>query len=460
MSRARLGALTCALALVLALAATAQAKTRAAADRGHAPPPQLRSMLRDVSARKIEASIRTLAGFGTRHTLSSQDDPNRGIGAARDWIFDQFQQSAANSDGRMTVQKQSFVQPPGPRNPTPVVVTNLVATLRGTQPESANRVYVVSGHYDSRCTDVLNFTCDAPGADDDASGVAVSLELARVMATRKLDATIVFMAVAGEEQNLFGSTFFAQQAKAAGMDVEGMFTNDIVGSSTSDTGRRDPFTVRLFSEGVPTTETPAQAALRQSIGGENDGPSRQLARYVKEVGENSATGMHVRLIWRRDRFLRGGDQISFLQQGYPAARFTEPAENFAHQHQDVRVENGVQFGDLPEFVDFNYTARVARVNGAALWSLAMAPTAPKNARVDTTQLTNDTTLSWNANPEPDLAGYEIVWRESTAPLWEHTIPVGNVTRFTIKDLSKDNVQVGVRAVDRDGNRSPVSYPTP
>jgi hypothetical protein len=341
-----------------------------------------------------------------------------------------------------------------------VVVTNLVATLRGTQPESANRVYVVSGHYDSRCTDVLNFTCDAPGADDDASGVAVSLELARVMATRKLDATIVFMAVAGEEQNLFGSTFFAQQAKAAGMDVEGMFTNDIVGSSTSDTGRRDPFTVRLFSEGVPTTETPAQAALRQSIGGENDGPSRQLARYVKEVGENSATGMHVRLIWRRDRFLRGGDQISFLQQGYPAARFTEPAENFAHQHQDVRVENGVQFGDLPEFVDFNYTARVARVNGAALWSLAMAPTAPKNARVDTTQLTNDTTLSWNANPEPDLAGYEIVWRESTAPLWEHTIPVGNVTRFTIKDLSKDNVQVGVRAVDRDGNRSPVSYPTP
>jgi hypothetical protein len=460
MSRARLGALTCALALVLALAATAQAKTRAAADRGHAPPPQLRSMLRDVSARNIEASIRTLAGFGTRHTLSSQDDPNRGIGAARDWIFDQFQQSAAKSDGRMTVQKQSFVQPPGPRNPTPVVVTNLVATLRGTQPESANRVYVVSGHYDSRCTDVLNFTCDAPGADDDASGVAVSLELARVMATRKLDATIVFMAVAGEEQNLFGSTFFAQQAKAAGMDVEGMFTNDIVGSSTSDTGRRDPFTVRLFSEGVPTTETPAQAALRQSIGGENDGPSRQLARYVKEVGENSATGMHVRLIWRRDRFLRGGDQISFLQQGYPAARFTEPAENFAHQHQDVRVENGVQFGDLPEFVDFNYTARVARVNGAALWSLAMAPTAPKNARVDTTQLTNDTTLSWNANPEPDLAGYEIVWRESTAPLWEHTIPVGNVTRFTIKDLSKDNVQVGVRAVDRDGNRSPVSYPTP
>jgi hypothetical protein len=467
MSKVRRVAL--AAGLVLAVAAAVAIPSSAAPTRGKArssngnpngPSPALRSMLREIDARKVERDIRTLAGFGTRHTLSSQTDPNRGIGAARDWIYDQFQSYAAASGGRMTVQKQSFVQPPGPRNPDPVTVTNLVATLRGTQPESADRVYVVSGHYDSRCTDVLNFTCDAPGADDDASGVAAVLELARVMAKRQFDATIVFMAVAGEEQGLYGSTFFAQQAKAAGMDVEGMFTNDIVGSSTSDKGRRDPFTVRLFSEGVPTTETPQQAALRQSIGGENDGVSRQLARYVKEVGENSATGMRVRLVWRRDRYLRGGDQIPFLQQGYPAARFTEPAEDFAHQHQDVRVENGKQFGDLPEFVDFAYTARVARVNGAALANLAWAPTAPKNARVDTTQLTNDTTLTWNANPEPDLAGYEVVWRESTAPLWEHTIPVGNVTTFTIPDLSKDNVQLGVRAVDRDGYRSPVAFPIP
>jgi hypothetical protein len=467
MSKVRRVAL--AAGLVLAVAAAVAIPSSAAPTRGKArssngnpngPSPALRSMLREIDARKVERDIRTLAGFGTRHTLSSQTDPNRGIGAARDWIYDQFQSYAAASGGRMTVQKQSFVQPPGPRNPDPVTVTNLVATLRGTQPESADRVYVVSGHYDSRCTDVLNFTCEAPGADDDASGVAAVLELARVMAKRQFDATIVFMAVAGEEQGLYGSTFFAQQAKAAGMDVEGMFTNDIVGSSTSDKGRRDPFTVRLFSEGVPTTETPQQAALRQSIGGENDGVSRQLARYVKEVGENSATGMRVRLVWRRDRYLRGGDQIPFLQQGYPAARFTEPAEDFAHQHQDVRVENGKQFGDLPEFVDFAYTARVARVNGAALANLAWAPTAPKNARVDTTQLTNDTTLTWNANPEPDLAGYEVVWRESTAPLWEHTIPVGNVTTFTIPDLSKDNVQLGVRAVDRDGYRSPVAFPIP
>jgi hypothetical protein len=452
-----------AVTVIAAAAPSSAATPRAKAwvsERPHGPSPGLRAMLREIDPGRIRSDIHTLVGFGTRHTLSSQDDPQRGIGAARDWIDAQLQSYAAASGGRMTVARQSFVQPPGPRNPNPVTVTNLVATLRGTQPASTDRVYVVSGHYDSRCTDVLDFTCDAPGADDDASGVAAVLELARVMAKRQFDATIVFMAVAGEEQGLYGSTFFAAQAKAQNMDVEGMFTNDIIGSSTSDQGVRDPFTVRLFSEGVPTSETPAQAALRQSIGGENDGPSRQLARYVKEVGENSATQMHVRLVWRRDRYLRGGDQIPFLQQGYPAARFTEPAENFAHQHQDVRVENGVQFGDLEQFVDFPYVARVARVNGAALANLALAPTAPKHASIDTTQLTNDTTLTWDANPEPDLAGYEIVWRESTAPLWEHTIRVGNVTSYTIKNLSKDNVQVGVRAVDRDGYRSPVAFPLP
>src|SRR3954449_5669120 len=213
------------------------------------------------------------------------------------------------------------------------------------------------------------------------------------MAKRSFDATIVFMAVAGEEQGLYGSTYYATQAKQSGMDIQGMFTNDIVGSSTGDRGQRDPFTVRVFSEGVPTTETPEQAQLRQSIGGENDGPSRQLARYIKEVGENHATHMNVRLIWRRDRYLRGGDHIPFLQQGYPAARFTEPAENFAHQHQDIRVEDGVQYGDLFKFVDVNYTARVARVDGAALANLALAPTAPKDATIDTTLLTNDTTLN-------------------------------------------------------------------
>lgn len=416
-------------------------------------------MLKEISSRNIERSIRKQVSFGTRHTLSSQTDPERGIGAARDWIFEEFQRYAADSGGRMTVELQSFVQPATPpRIPGDTTITNVVATLRGTQ--SPDRVYVVSGHYDSRCSDVNNAVCDAPGANDDASGVAAVLEAARVMSKRSFDATIIFMAVAGEEQGLFGSAHFAREARAANMDVAGMFTNDIVGSSVSDHGTRDPFSVRLFAEGVPTSETPQQAALRRSIGGENDGPSRQLARYIKEYGENKSTRMEVRLIWRRDRFLRGGDQIPFLEQGYSAVRFTEPNENFAHQHQDVRVENGVQFGDLIEFVDFDYTARVTRVNVAALGSLALAPAQPNGARILTSQLTNDTDLVWQPNPEPDLAGYEVVWRETTEPLWTDSVRVGNVTSYTAKRMSKDNLQFGVRAVDRDGNRSPVSFPLP
>ncbi|GAA4710223.1 M20/M25/M40 family metallo-hydrolase [Phytohabitans rumicis] len=421
------------------------------------PSRALRALLDDIDRSRIEAAVRRLADFGTRHTLSSQDDPVRGIGAARDWIFDQFTGYAAASGGRMTVEKQSYVQQPGPRIPVPTVITNVVATLRGTT--APERVYVISGHYDSRVTDVLNATADAPGANDDASGVAVVLELARVLAGRPTEATIVFTAVAGEEQGLFGSAFQAQRYKAAGADVQGMFSNDIVGSSTADDGTRDPRTVRLFAEGVPTSETPAQATVRQSVGGENDSPSRQLARFVQDVAENDATGMDVRVIYRRDRYLRGSDHISYLQQGYPAARFTEPNEDFRHQHQDVRVEGGVQYGDLPEFCDFGFIARVAKVNAATLWSLAQAPGTPKNANILTAALTNDTTLRWQRGTEPDLAGYEVVWRETTAPEWTHVIPVGDVTTVTI-DLSKDNVFFGVRAVDRDGLRSPVAFPTP
>jgi hypothetical protein len=285
------------------------------------------------------------------------------------------------------------------------------------------------------------------------------MELARLFATRPTAATLVFTAVAGEEQGLFGSAFQARQYKAAGVDVQGMFSNDIVGSSVADDGTRDPRTIRLFAEGVPTAETPAEASVRQSVGGENDSPSRQLARFVQDVAENDATGMNVRIIYRRDRYLRGSDHISYLQQGYPAARFTEPNEDFRHQHQDVRVEDGVQFGDLPEFCDFGFITRVAKVNGAALWSLANGPGTPRGVNILTAALTNDTTLRWQRGPERDLAGYEVVWRETTAPEWTHVIPVGDVTTATI-DLSKDNVFFGVRAVDRDGLRSPVAFPTP
>ena len=425
--------------------------------RPQRPSGELRRMLGEIDHRRIEAIIRRLVAFGTRHTLSSQDDPVRGIGAARDWLFDQMQGIAATSGGRMTVAKQSFVQPAGSRIPAPTVITNVIAAITGSVTPS--RMYVVTGHYDSRVTDVLNGTADSPGADDDASGVAVVLELARVLATRQPDATIVLAAVAGEEQGLFGSTFMAAQLKAAGANIQGMFSNDIVGSSTDEKGDRHPHTVRLFNEGPPTSETAQQVSIRQSIGGENDYNSRQLSRFVLSVAQNDATDMSVRSVWRRDRYLRGSDHIPFLQQGYPALRFTEPAENFAHEHQDVRVENGVQFGDMIEFCDFPYIARVARVNLATIWSLSQAPGTPTGVRIDTTQLTNQSTLTWQRGAEPDLAGYEVLWRETTAPDWTNVIGVGDVTSVTI-DLAKDNVMFGVRAVDAAGHHSPVAFPLP
>src|SRR2546423_5671788 len=432
----------------------------AGADAGRRPQPpdrQLRDLLRQVDAGRIEATVRRLASFGTRHTLSSQTDPVRGIGAARDWILAQFQAIAATSGGRMTVEAQSFVQPVAPRIPTPTTITNIVATLRGVS--APTRAYVVSGHYDSRCTDVMNFTSDAPGADDDASGVALALEIARLFATRPIEATVIFTAVAGEEQGLYGSAFQARQYKAAGLDIQGMFSNDIIGSSTADNGARNPRIVRLFADGVPPTETATEASIRQAVGGENDSPARQLGRFAQDVAQNDDTGMRIRVIYRRDRYLRGSDHISYLQQGYPGLRFTEPVEDFAHEHQDVRVENGKQFGDLPEFCDFGYIARVTKVNAAVLWSLAQAPSTPRGVLIDTSQLTNQTTLRWTRGTEADLAGYEVVWRETTSPVWTTVVPVGDVTTPTL-DVSKDNVFFGVRAVDRDGHRSPVAFPQP
>jgi hypothetical protein len=426
--------------------------------RQQSPDKDLRDVLRDIDRDRIEATVRRLVAFGTRHTLSSQTDPVRGIGAAVNWVFDQFTAIAATSGGRMTVAKQSFVQPAGSRIPVPTTITNVVATLQGTT--SPERVYVVTGHLDSRVTDVLNGTDDAPGADDDASGVAAVLELARVLATRPIKSTIILAAVSGEEQGLFGSAFLAAQLKAAGADVQGAFSNDIIGTGDAHDGsQNDPHTVRLFVEGVPTAETSAQTSIRQAIGGENDGPSRQLGRFVQSVAENGLTDMRVRVIWRRDRYLRASDHVSFLQQAYPAARFTEPRENFNHEHQDVRVDNGVQFGDLPEFCDFGYIARVTKVNAATLWSLSQGPGTPKGAGIQAQVLTNQTTLQWTRGTEPDLAGYEVVWRETTAPDWTRVIDVGDVTTVTL-DMVKDNVHFGIRAVDRDGHRSPVAFPRP
>ncbi|KAG5635075.1 hypothetical protein H0H81_012508 [Sphagnurus paluster] len=420
------------------------------------PDAELTQILAQIDPERIKATITKLVSFGTRHTLSNQTDPTRGIGAARDWLASELRGYAAQSHGRMTVSVPSYVQPPASRIPSDTVISNVVATLRGSA--EPDRAYVISGHYDSRVSDSLNFVDDAPGANDDASGVAVTLELARVFAGHSPKATIIFAAVAGEEQGLYGSNFLATSLKKAGVDVQGMLNNDIVGSSTGDDGARAPFDIRMFAQGIPTTETAAQIATRVSIGGENDSPTRQLGRFVTEVAQNPSTNMSVHIVYRPDRYLRGGDHTSFLQQGFPAVRFTEPNENFAHQHQDIRVVDGVQFGDLIDFVDFEYVTRVARVNGAALWSLAQAPGTPKGVLIDTTGLTNNSTIKWTADAGAD-GGYEIVWRATEEAFWSHVIPVGQVDRATVQ-LSKDNVHFGVRAVGRNGFRSPATFPFP
>lgn len=472
-SRARRASSAAACALVAlnlfpnATASHAQRRARRGGESRAAAPaarrdPEIARMIREIDARNVERGIRKLVSFGTRNTLSEQDNPARGIGAARDWLRDEFQRIAAATNGRMTVELQSFVQEPGrfPRIAKPTRITNVVATLRGSQPESANRVYVVSGHYDSMCTSPTNAECDAPGANDDASGTIAVLEMARVMSRRTFDATIIFMAVAGEEQGLVGATYFAEQAQKNKMDIEAMLTNDIVGNTLGGNGVRDRRTVRVFSEGVPSSETEAEARTRRSVGGENDSASRQLARFIKETAELYLPAFRVQMIYRRDRYLRGGDHIPFLERGYAAVRFTEPNEDYTHQHQDVRTENGVRYGDLPEFVDFAYVADVARVNAAALATLARAPARPKSVAILTRRLTNDTDLQWAANTEPDLAGYEIVWRDTSSPVWTNSLRVGNVTSHTMRGMSKDNYFFGVRAVDAAGHRSPASYPRP
>ncbi len=423
------------------------------------PNAEIQKMLTEVSAKNIETTISKLASFGTRNTLSEQDNPARGIGAARDYLFAEFSKISRDCGGCLTVEKQSFTQPKAARVPAPTVLTNIVATLKGTQ--NPDRVYVVSGHYDSMCNlDATDATCDAPGANDDASGTAAVLEMARVMSKRKFDATLIFMTVPGEEQGLLGATYFAEQAKQNKMDIEAMFTNDIIGGVTSYKNAPDRQSVRVFAEGVPSNETEAEANLRRSIGGENDSASRQLGRFIKEVADMYSPKFAVQLIYRRDRYLRGGDHIPFLERGFSAVRFTEPHEDYTHQHQSVRKENGVQYGDLIEFVDFGYVANVARVNLASLAALALAPARPGNVNIITAKLTNDTELKWDANKESDLAGYELVWRGTTDATWTNSKSVGNVLTYTMPEMSKDNYFFGVRAVDKAGDKSPVSFPKP
>ena len=446
-----------AAALALAAIITAAGNSCAAAQDTDRRQPQVEKIVAEISPQRIEATIRKLVSFKTRHTMSETASDTVGIGAARRWIKSELERCGA---GRLQVSFDGHIAPVSARISRPTEVVNVVATLPGAQAESKDRVYVVSGHYDSRNSDIMDAKGDAPGANDDASGSAAVMEMACVMAKYQFDATLVFMTVAGEEQGLLGARHFAEQAKQKGVNIAGMFTNDIIGSSHDEHGNMNNRMVRLFAEGLPVEkETSETTRALVSTGGENDSLSRQLARHVKEQGERYVPGFKVSVIQRRDRYLRGGDHMPFLERGYAALRFTEPAEDFSHQHQNLRSENGKVYGDLPEFNDYNYIAQVARVNAAALATLANAPATPSKVQVRTKELENDTSFVWQANQEPDIAGYRIVWRDTSAADWQGSLFVGNVTDAKIS-LSKDNVFFGIQAVDKDGNVSPAAYPTP
>ncbi len=424
---------------------------------------RISAALQQVSAERIRANIEKLASFGTRLTLSAQDPAaiaaGRGIGAAREWIKAEFERYAKDCGGCLEVKTDSFTEPAGDRIPQPIVITNVYAVLKGTDAESAKRIVLVTGHYDSRPSDTLDVKADAPGANDDASGPAVSRECARVLSQMKFPSTIIFLTVAGEEQGLNGSRHLAKVAKEQGWDIEAVLNNDIVGGDKS--AEQDHAVVRVFSEGVPAAATEREIQRIRDLGGESDSGSRQLARYIADVGRSYKDDVGVRpvLVFRLDRYLRGGDHYSFNQQGFTAVRFTEFREDFHHQHQDVRTENGVEYGDLAKFVDFDYVAHVARLNAATLASLASAPAPPANVHLLTKELQNDSTLTWEAPAGGRAAEYEILWRATSSPEWEHVQKVGDVLRATLK-LSKDNVIFAVRAVDAQGHRSLPVVPSP
>lgn len=421
--------------------------------------PVIKNMVEEVSAKNLESSVRKLVSFGTRHTLSDTLSKTTGIGAARNWIKSEFEKYSVASGGKLKVEFDTFIQPAdGRRVPKDAVLKNVIATLPGTDPAD-NRIFIVSGHYDSRVSQANDATSEAPGAVDDASGTAISLELARIMSKQKFSATLIFVAAVGEEQGLYGSTNLAKRANAEGWNVTGMITNDIVGNTYgSETDLKDNRSVRVFSEGVPVLETKEQASLRIAVGGENDSPAREFARYVKEVAERYVDQLDVKLIYRRDRYLRGGDHTPFSLAGFPAIRFTEMNENFDRQHQDLRTENGRNYGDLPDFADYNYIQKVGRMNLAVLANIATAPAEPSHVAIVTSDLTNNTTLKWETPKGIQPAGYYILMRETTSPYWEKKIFVTELQN-TIP-YSKDNYFFGVQSVDAEGHESSIIFPKP
>jgi len=408
-----------------------------------------------VDPRALHATIGTLVGFGTRHTLSDTKSDTRGIGAARRWTQARFEAISKECGGCLEIVTPSQ-HVTGKRVPDGVDIVDVVAIQRGTS--DPDRVVAITGHIDSRVTDVMDAAHDAPGADDDGSGTAAVLESARVLSKHRFAATIVYGVLSGEEQGLYGGKVLADYAKAKGWKVEADLNNDIVGNSHGQDGVVDNSRVRIFSEGTKATETPAQANKRRYNGGEVDSPSRNIARFMASLAERTLVNLQVDMVYRTDRFGRGGDQVPFLEAGYPAVRLSEPHEAYSRQHQDLRSENGVAYGDTIAGVDFDYLAQVTRLNAITLAAMANAPMPPQGVAT-AGAVTSDTTVSWNA--QPGVAGWRVWWRGTTAPQWQHSrfFPAGaEAPKAVLKNVVIDDWFFGVSAVSADGWESPVVFP--
>ena len=421
--------------------------------------PEIKKMILEIKADKLESIVRKLVSFGTRHSVSDTKSDLRGVGAAQRWIKSEFDKHAKESGGRLTSSIDYYwVKADGKRITTDSKLANVMAVLKGTDPKD-ERVLIISGHMDSRASDVMNSKIDAPGANDDASGVAAMMELSRIMSKRTFPCTIIFVAVTGEEQGLLGARHLADSAKVSGWKVMAMLNNDMIGNSlSSGTNLRDNTRVRVFSETIPFLETEDEAKMRKSTNRDNDSPSRQLARYIKTVTNQYVDQLDIDLVYRNDRFLRGGDHTPFSQNGFTAVRFCEKNENFNQQHQDVRMENNIQYGDLPEFMDFEYLRKNAASNLATLSNLAWSPEVPLSVGIEVKELSNFSTLVWQAPKGKVPYGYQILIRETSSSHWEKTIFVKD-TKATIP-FSKDNYFFAVQSVDELGHASLPVFPVP
>jgi hypothetical protein len=419
------------------------------------PHPLLKSIADEISPSELQATIEQLVGFGTRHTLSDTKSTTRGIGAARRWVKGRFATFSRTCGGclEVTMPGQIFT---GDRLPGPTAIADVLAIQRGTS--DPDRVIVISGHIDSRVTDPMNATSDAPGADDDGSGTAAVIEAARVLSRHKFSATLVYAVLSGEEQGLYGGKLLAQYARQHNWHVEADLNNDIVGNTSGANGVKESGYVRVFSEGTRSVETPEEATRRRYNGGEVDSPSRNLARFVSELASQYIDGFKARMIYRTDRYSRGGDQVPMLAAGYPAIRFTEAIENYNREHQDVRVESGVHYGDTPDGIDFPYLANVTRLNAVTMAALAMAPAPPPTVKIEGA-VSLDTTVSWS--PASGAARYRVWWRDTTSPLWtESKLAPADATALVLKSVNIDDWFFGVSSVSADGYESPVEFPGP